>query len=230
MRVGARGNRGLPTALLLVPLFFGFAAPLSGIVESDLPRGIVAAAHAAETGARLYRYRNAEGRVEISNAVPASRARFGYEVLDAASGRVIESVAPELSGAALERKLAEDRAYADCVQQLARIRALYSSVDELEAARAKTLSALDSRIAHLENSRVRAEARLQSLRAEAAQMERSGRAVTAELKSTMGALEADIRELAAEIVERRADQAAADARFDADRALQLAGTCDQPAH
>lgn len=221
-------RKRLSVALLFAPLFSGLAAPLSEILGPVLPRAIVASAHAAEAGTKLYRYRNAEGRVEISNAVPASRARFGYEVLDAASGRVIERVAPELSGAALERKLAEDRAYADCEQQLARIRALYSSVDELEAARAKTLSALDSRIAHLENSRVRAEARLQSLRAEAAQMERSGRAVTAELKATMGALEAEIRELAVETVERRADQTAADARFDADHALQLAGTCDQP--
>lgn len=219
----------LSVALLFAPLFSGLAAPLAGMLEPVWPSAIVASAHAAEADTRLYRYRNAEGRVEISNAVPASRARFGYEVLDAASGRVIERVAPELSGAALERKLAEDRAYADCEQQLARIRALYSSVDELEAARAQALSALDSRIAHLENSQARAEARLQSLRAEAAQLERTGRSVTAELTATMAAAEADIGELAAETVERRADQTAANARFDADRALQLAGTCDQPA-
>ncbi|MFM8353588.1 MAG: hypothetical protein ACKOBM_01615 [Gammaproteobacteria bacterium] len=214
----------------------GFAAPLSGVPERLLPVGVMAAAQeaqAAQAGTRLYRYRNAEGRVEISNAVPAARARFGYEVLDAASGRVIERVAPELSGAALERKLAEDQARADCAQRLAWIRATYRTIDALEAARRDTLSALDTRILHLEESRMRAEARLQALleaqQKAAAPVARSDGAFTADLKSTLAAVETDIREQAAEVVERRADQVAANARFDADCALLLAGTCDAPA-
>src|SRR6187455_1342798 len=84
----------------------GLVLALGGAVDAI-------AAPADTSVGRLYRYRNAEGAIELSNAVPAERVAGGYDVLDK-RGNVIERVAPQLTSQQVAEKVVRDREMAEC--------------------------------------------------------------------------------------------------------------------
>jgi hypothetical protein len=57
----------------------------------------------SEAGVRLYRYVNADGRVEISHTAPADRVSLGYEVIDSSAGGALEVVEAQKSSEELAR-------------------------------------------------------------------------------------------------------------------------------
>jgi len=203
-RTGATARSGWLTGLVILVMLLPAAAAASG---------------------RLYRYTNEQGRLEISHAIPAHRVAGGYQILDARTGRVIETVAPELTPAELQAQLQRERDEAVCRQAIDRVTTLYGSVQDIDAAQRHAERAIETRIAHTETNLALEQRRLEDHQREAAQRERSGRPVTEELLEGIARSRAQIRSMEVEIEQRRNEQVEARTRFVEDRRLFEAGTC-----
>jgi len=181
---------------------------------------------AAQTGSgRLYRYKNEQGRVEIANAVPADRAASGYDVLDAATGRLLETVAPQLSPRQLAEKQSRDREAQACRQNIERVQALYGSLQDVDLAAEQAQRTLETRIANLEASLGLEQQRLDAQERDAAQRERTGRLVTPELQAGIERSRSQIGAIQVEITQRREEQETSRSEFAADRILFQGGEC-----
>jgi multidrug resistance efflux pump len=133
----------------------------------------------AEAG-NLYRYRNAEGVVVVNWTVPAEYTRQGYEVLND-DGVVVEVVPRELT--ADERK---DRALSQRVADQAKaeeerlrlwdesLLRRYSAVEDVEAARDRSLRELKIRISILKSNRRSLRQKVENYQASIADAERDG--------------------------------------------------------
>jgi chromosome segregation ATPase len=194
-----------------------FAA--AGVVAVLLFGAAVHAAGAGDSGGKLYRYKNEHGQVEIGDAVPPERVAGGYEILDAASGRVLDTVAAALTPAELAAKQARDREVEACQENLERVRALYGSLRDIDAAAEQAERSLETRIGHLQASRSLEQRRLEALQQDAAQRERTGRVVTPEMQADMERSQAQIASIDSEIAQRREEQEASRKEFVAERAL-----------
>ena len=168
----------------------------------------VAAAGPADA-ARLYRFTNEQGRVEISHTIPTERVPFGYEVLDANSGRVIRSVEPQLSDAEYARKVEREQ----CEAALARLDKLYQSEDDISAAQALALRSIDNRIAHSKANLAHLEAKQTEYEAQAAKLERAGAPLPQPLIANLEKTRAQIRTLETELANRSEDRDRAEARY-----------------
>jgi len=187
--------------------------------------GVVPDVDAQSGSGRLYRYTDDQGRVEIANAVPADRAAGGYDVLDAATGQVVETVAPQLSQQQLAEKLARDGQAEACQRNIERVQALYGSVTDIDAAADQAQRALAGRISNLEASLALEQQRLEQQEQEAAQRERTGRAVTPDLQTDIERSRSQIGFIETEIAQRRQQQEASSKAFAADRSLFEGGEC-----
>lgn len=127
-----------------------------------------------------YRYRNAEGVVVVNWTVPAEYTRQGYEVLND-DGVVVEVVPRELT--AEERK---DRALSQRVADQAKaeeerlrlwdesLLRRYSAVEDVEAARDRSLRELKIRISILKSNRRSLRQKVENYQASIADAERDG--------------------------------------------------------
>ena len=111
--------------------------------------------------AELYRYQNEAGVTVVDWAIPAAYVSDGYEVLSE-SGQVVRVVPPAKTETELERdaaaKQARDAEAAAEAAQLERDTFLlrrYSTIQDIEAARDRSLRELDIRIAILNESGAR---------------------------------------------------------------------------
>ena len=109
--------------------------------------------------AELYRYQNEAGVTVVDWAIPAAYVSDGYEVLSE-SGQVVRVVPPAKTETELERdaaaKQARDAEAAAEAAQLERDTFLlrrYSTIQDIEAARDRSLRELDIRIAILNSQR-----------------------------------------------------------------------------
>jgi hypothetical protein len=197
----------------------------AGVALGSLLLCLALPVDAASQGGRLYRYTNAQGLVEISHAVPPGRVAQGYEVLDASTGRVLETIAPQLSSEQLAAKRERDRNDEACRQNLERVSSLYGSTEDVERAGQQSQRSLAVRIANLQSGIALEERRLEEYQRDAAQRERTGRAVTEDMLTSMDRSRAQVRALQAEIVQRRQEQEDERQRFDEDRRLFEQGDC-----
>jgi len=111
------------------------------------------------TAAELYRYHNDAGVTVVDWAIPAAYVSSGYEVLNE-SGQVVRVVPPAKTDTELERDAAAARAQeAEAAAQAAQLKRdtfllrRYSTVQDIEAARDRSLRELDIRIAILNSQR-----------------------------------------------------------------------------
>jgi hypothetical protein len=168
---------------------------------------------------RLYRFLDANGQIAISHSIPSDRVKFGYEVVDAGSGRVIEVVEAQKSPEEIARLEQEAAARKACEDALDRVYSVYQSELDIENAEAKTLEALEQRIANAEFNLERAQTQRDGFEATAARLERSGKALDASLLSNIERSQVQVNSLETEIVQRRQEQEEAKERFARDRAL-----------
>jgi hypothetical protein len=181
---------------------------------------------AASAGGRLYRYLDEQGRVTISYTVPAHLAAGGYHILDARSGLVIDTVAPELTPEELAAQQQRERLVTQCRQTIERVTTLYGSMQDIDTAQRHTERAIETRIAHTETNLAVEQRRLEEHQSEAAYRERTGRPVTEDLLESIARSRAQIRTLEAEIEQRRKERAEAADRFAEDRRVFEAGSCE----
>ena len=175
---------------------------------------LLGACAVSATAAELYRYQNEAGITVVDWAIPAAYVGSGYEVLNE-SGQIVRVVPPAKTDTELERDAVAARAQeAEAAAQAAQLERdtfllrRYSTIQDIEAARDRSLRELDIRIAILSGQRDTLSqqlARHQSALDTAAQSDAASPQYEEE---TVAALKAEIQSLD-EASEGRQQQAAA---------------------
>lgn len=176
-------------------------------------------------GVRLYRYLNADGSLVISHTIPSSKVAGGYDILDAASGRLLERVPAQLTPEQLAIKEASDRERQACLDDLDRVQTLYSSENEIDRALEEALKSIDSRIKNAEANLTQMRSEQRKLEREAAQLERTGGALSEILVNNIERTQIQIDTLEGEVAQRHRDKVGARERFAEDRDIYLNGRC-----
>lgn len=147
-------------------------------IRSGLPLLLLLGVIAVSTAhAELYRYVDDKGVVVLNRqGVPPQHIGKGYEVLND-QGRVVRVVPPAPTLAERQRLL-EAKAQASSDAQLLR---LYASVDDVERAKVRKLSELDSVIGITRGNLQSLRTQQENLQSQAADHERAGRTVPKQL-------------------------------------------------
>lgn len=139
----------------------------------------------------LYRYRDNRGVLAVDDRVPPEFIKNGYQVITR-DGRVIEEVAPQLTGAAAEKAraaAAEEKRVKEWDESLLR---RYSTTADIEAARQRALREFDIRISILNSNLQSVKGQIEREQARAADIERRGQTVPAELAQSIEDLRGEV--------------------------------------
>ncbi len=169
----------------------------------------------------LYRYVDAKGVTVLDRlGVPPEYISKGYEVLND-QGRVVKVVPPAPSVEEMRRQLA-DKARASSDAQLLR---LYSTVEDVDRAKARKLAELDGVIGAAHGNLQSLRTQQASLQSQAADRERAGQQVPEHLVAQIDNLKAEQAGLQKDIQRYREGRKQAEASFTADRTrlLELIG-------
>lgn len=147
-------------------------------------------------GKVFYRYKDANGELVITNALPGDLARRGYEIIDN-KGRLIQKVIGELEGAELDAMKQQQRTelkeQEKAKQQLEYDLSLlrrYSFVTDIEAEEKRKLAELNATLSIVKGNLNSVRAQLEAEYARAAEIERQGRPLPADLKQKIEDVEA----------------------------------------
>lgn len=164
--------------------------------------------------AEVYRYVDQNGGTVLSRqGVPLEAARSGYEVLSD-QGRVIRVVPPPPTADDLrKRRDAEQQEKNDH-----RLRELYASVADLDAAREHKLRTLDAFVTVVTGNLQLTQNQISDLEQKAAQQERSGRKVDTAIISQIRYLQDEKRKMEGEVRRRQELRQKVNEEFAADRA------------
>ncbi len=173
---------------------------------------VLIAAHlglpSAEAQGNRYKWRDAEGNLHYSDALPPDANKFGYDVVNA-QGIVVRRVAPAMS--AEEKAIAKaeaDKARAAKEDADARLRrdqqllAAYPNETELQRAHAQQLELLQQNIRSAEIGPQSQERSLAEQLGQAADIEREGKPVPQRITDQIGATRVQI-EAQHRVVDRR---------------------------
>lgn len=176
----------------------------------------------------MYRYSNDDGDPVYSYTLPPDQARAGYQKIDAQTGRVLESVAPQLPPEELAQKVRREQAMQQCRDELDRIYQLYGTEADIDYALEETLASLDTRVTQLQANLRQATREQGRLRSQAADAERAGREVGRRLMANIERSRSQIETLEEEIEQRRREQEEARVRYARERERFRDGTCPEP--
>ncbi len=188
--------------------------------------GVMLAGHALAvepkgSSVEMYRYVDEKGGIVIDRqGVPSEYIGKGYEVLND-QGRVIRVVPPAPTAAEIQQRKA-DAARASSDAQLLR---LYTSVSDVDLARDRKLTELDALSSVSKGNLQALKSQQATLQARAADQERAGRQVPAELEAQLSNLRDEQKRLDQDIGRYQQLREQAVASFAADRArvAQLLG-------
>ena len=166
------------------------------------------------TAAELYRYQNEAGITVVDWAIPAAYVGSGYDVLNE-SAQIVHVVPPAKTDTELERDAASARAQeAEVAAQAAQLERdtflllRYSTIQDIEAVRDRSLRELDIRIVIRSGQRDKLSQQLARHQSALGATEQSGSATPQYEEETVAALKAEIQSLD-EASEGRQQQAAA---------------------
>ncbi|MBT4522061.1 MAG: hypothetical protein HOC23_18840 [Halieaceae bacterium] len=182
----------------------------------------------------MYRYVNDKGNVVIDYRIPSEYSNAGYEVLNN-DGFVVRVVPPKAS--AQEVLDQEDRVQfeVDVAAEQERLRRWdeslllrYSTLEDIEAARDRTLRELRVRVSILESNTRSLINQVEKYQADAADVERSGQAVGSQQLQAMKLLQSQIAATEQSIVDRELEieEVQANFRKDLDRFTLLLETVE----
>lgn len=172
----------------------------------------------------LYRFTNAQGKVEISSSIPNERVKFGYDVLDQ-SGRVIRRVAPELTGAELEAKRKKEAELAKCRETWRRVSAMYQTEADIALFEKEEIEALETAVANERANLLVLKGQHTDLLAQAARIERSGGTLNSVLIQNIERAASQVKLLEQSIRKRESERKRISSRFNAERAAFRRGNC-----
>lgn len=155
--------------------------------------------------ARFFRYVDDHGKLVLSHTIPNERVKYGYEIVDE-NARVIQTVAPQLTEAQYQQRLAQEAQLRECRHAIDRVHGLYRSMDDIDYAEKQALNSLDVQItntkanlSHLKNQR-------EQLEAQAAQLDITGKQIPASLLDNIESAKSQEGNLSEQIELRYADK------------------------
>lgn len=165
----------------------------------------------------FYRYTTSDGRKVVSQTIPPQYVRNGYELLTI-SGEVLKVVPPAPDEAdaeriANERKAAKAQARADL-----ELRRTYSSVKDIDSAKARNLQELFNTINILHANLSSVKAQLKAQEQHAAAIERNGKTVTEDILKNIATLRTEEKDLNNQIKQRQAEYDGAAEKYERDKA------------
>ncbi len=167
----------------------------------------------------LYRYVNDEGIKELAHSIPPQYAQRGYEVLTL-SGQLVKAV----EAAPTAGDIAQAEAKRALHKQYIILKRRYSSVEDIEAAKRRRLTDLDTNIAILRGNINGTNTHIENLIGKAANIERSGKDVPAKVLNELSDAKAE-RAVVQELLETRLKEYhEVSKKYDADLATFVEGT------
>ncbi|MEE3118456.1 MAG: DUF4124 domain-containing protein [Pseudomonadota bacterium] len=160
---------------------------------------VIGVAATAEAG--MYRYKDDNGRLVISNTIPQEATKRGYDILNN-SGRVVETVAPAPTEEELAAREAEKQRQKALERQQEQDRQLlkrYSHPDQAVRAMHRKIRELEGLIQLKRGNISVISSQLDSEQSRAADMERAGRTIPDATLEKIRRLESQIRDLEREI-------------------------------
>ncbi|OWL88540.1 DUF4124 domain-containing protein [Halopseudomonas aestusnigri] len=173
--------------------------PLSGVAEE------------------LYRYTDDNGVVVLDRQVPPRFIANGYEVLDS-NGRVKQVIPPAPTAEERQAQRREQEARRKQDAEDATLLRLYSSVADLDRAQARQLQQLDNQIAVARANIAELQVERETLRSQAADLERAGRKVEQGIIDQLATVDAETRRQQQRIERTQADIEAVKADYASQRA------------
>lgn len=186
---------------------------------------LAAATTWAASGTVMFRFSNELGEPVYSYTLPPGQAAKGYDKVDVQTGRVLQTVAPQLPPDLLAEKLAREEALKACQDELDRIYQLYGREADIAQAEQQALASLDTRISQIQANLRQARREQERLRDQAADIERTGRQIPPALLENIRRSQSQISSLDTEIVQRRDEQDQARSRFEHELDRFRDGTC-----
>ncbi len=178
---------------------------------------------------QLYRYANEQGGVVIGSTVPNDLVRNGYQVIDSSTGRVLRTIAAQLTPKQAKLKAAREKRYALCRDSQRRVNSLYETTEDIDHAEKQALASIETRIINAQASLTQMRNQERDLEDQAARLERSGHGVTPVLVGNIKQAKAQIQNLELETLGRRIEQDEARKQFDRDREVFAQGDCSEVA-
>ena len=171
-------------------------------------------------GRKLYRYTNEHGVQVLDDQVPPRYVAGGYEILTS-TGRVLEVVAPELTGEQLAEKERREAREAADLQLLKR----YNSVADIESARKRKLAIVQQDMAILRSNIATLNRQIEHEESTAARTQRNGGAVSPELLERIANLRKEVEVVSERLSLREKEAQAINSEFDlaASRYQEIAG-------
>lgn len=160
---------------------------------------------------RLYRFEDENGKMVMSDQVPANALSKGYSVLNS-HGDVIETVAPALT----EAQRAELARQQQQEQAQAKLLKTYSGPEDAERARDRQLELLDDQIKVKKGLVARLTSEKKRQNEAAADLERQGKNVYDFILQKIDSLEREINQNQQEITLREQEKLTTRARFEKD--------------
>ena len=169
----------------------------------------VGAAGQGWDGKKLYRYTNEHGVQVLDDVVPPRYVAGGYEVLTP-SGRVLEVVAPELTGKELAEKQRREARLAADLQLLKR----YNSLADIESARKRKLAIVQQDMAILRSNMASLKRQIDSEESAAARTQRNGGTVSPELLERIENLRKEVEVVSERLSLREKEAVTINSEFD----------------
>jgi chromosome segregation ATPase len=167
-------------------------------------------------GKVFYRYKNNEGVLVMDNKVPAEYASKGYEIVSI-TGKVIKVVAPSLTKEEAEKQKAEKQAREERLKADIELKRSYSAVTDIDAAKERNLTSLQSNLAILRANLESTRQELAKETSRAAALERSGRQVNKDMLAKIESLQKKEKDIAAQVNQREKERQSVSDKFDQDR-------------
>ncbi|PUA27654.1 MAG: hypothetical protein B0W54_13980 [Cellvibrio sp. 79] len=179
--------------------------------------GNVALAQQNTKSTVIYRYKNKEGVTVLDSKIPAEYVNNGYEIMSR-TGKVLKVIEPVTQGPAGERLRQEKLKRAEQAREDVQLRRSYSSVSDIDSAKARNLESLRGNISILQANLITVRKRLQDYQTQAATIERSGRQLPDELLKNINNLVQEEKDIQAQIQQREQEYKEVEEKFDRDRA------------
>lgn len=171
---------------------------------------------AANNEPRWFRYYDGQRQPNVMDRVTPEHQKYGYDVLNA-SMQLISHVPPLPTGAELEKIKQDQEAQKTARAQQAKDRdllRLYSGPLDATRAMNRQLEAINNRVEFLQTSRTRYVNERAGLTRKAADVERSGRKLPAELADQIKQLDKQIKDYDLQLQVQRTEIAKVHAEFD----------------
>jgi hypothetical protein len=183
---------------------------------------VSASAASDENTPAYYRLDNGNGTTVLKAAITAAEAKRGYTVINR-SGRVIETVAPELTAeqyAALseekKRELEKEKNQAEALAYDESLLLRYSTIEDLEAERKRKLFEFDYHISILRSNMASLKNQVERQQLMAANIERRGAQVPLSIQKNIIDLQEKIDDAEHSLASRQQEKHEMDLRYDAD--------------